>query len=735
MRNQNKLLNEEVNRLLEIMGIQKKLLLEQGFIDDLIEKIILAAEKKGTKTAAEEFVNKFERATTPDEKAKIFQDFWDKSDIFLRKEINELMQEKFTLKLQQEIEEIYDSVDTEDFIKIAIDRNADDESIIKMMVDDFNPNTGDDVMDAIVKSKLKGRIRTRIKLVKNAMDDVVPPRPVEEPLPPKSDETPPVEIVIDDVIPDVVDDIPQETLNDIWDARNWNSVPLPANLPKTINPNLFKDFVEKLKNMWIPSKNKIRKIQQIAKQIEQLKKAGTDADLQIKLERRLRQELEWIYRNNTNYFVYIRKYFDDVAKDNKVWRDAWEQIKGNSGGNEWEFYKNFGQVAQYMPTFGKFWSAVKTDLKLLFEPEIRQAFLKSVYNLFNKTKPIKIEDAKTSFLLNLATGSRRGFPTMTNKHYKEIISKYGLRGAKTVYYRDIVVNFFKWHIYLGLLETIIDMLANAAYGDDVQACIQSKDPNSQACKEINDNFFSKTFSEWSMNYTTADVPIKTGGFLGAWGRKINPFSEENLPNIDLENNIWAKNLSEILKLDPGAYGNILNGVIGLLDNHDMSKTSELEKQIHKFIKNAEIKANEYAIKLRKANEGFAAQWSKKMSDIELKKNQKLLELFIKKLSKMDPPRTYEDESFSPEEGDYPAYARDNFGVEYEYRNLKWEPITRKTNVKTYKGDEPGLKDFLKNSSKTYSNGTFMDGAIPYGEDTQGNGYQFKNGQWVNQYSQ
>jgi hypothetical protein len=188
-------------------------------------------------------------------------------------------------------------------------------------------------------------------------------------------------------------------------------------------------------------------------------------------------------------------------------------------------------------------------------------------------------------------------------------------------------------------------------------------------------------------------------------------------------------------LDPGAYGNILNSVIGLLDNHDMSKTSDLEKQMDKFIQNAKKKVEEFTKQLRKANEGFAAQWSKKMSEVEFKYNQKLLELFLKKLSEMDPPRTYEDESFSPSEGDYPAYARDNFGVEYEYRNLKWEPITRKTNVKTYKGDVTGLKDFLKGSSKTYSDGTFTDGAIPYGEDTQGNGYQFKNGQWVNQYSQ
>lgn len=740
MRNQNKLLNEEVNRLLEIMGIQKKLLLEQGFIDDLIEKIIFAAEKKGTKTAAEEFANKFERATTPDEKAKIFQDFWNKSDPLFRKEINDLMRDKFTSKLQSEIDDIYESVETEDFIKAALDRGADDESIIKMMVDDFAPNTGDDVMDAIVKSKLEGRIRTRLGFVKSAADDVVvPPRPDVEPVPPKPDEEP-VPIVIDDVIPDVVDDIPPQELKKMWDARDWVNVEPPINLKPITDPSLldsFKDFFERLINIYNPTNAKMQKIKKLAKQIVELQKKGQGSDLQAKLEYRFRQELEWVYRNNTNLFVDVRNYFDDVAKINKDWRDAWNVIKGDS--SQWEFWNTFGKTAKYLPNFQRFWGTVKSDLELLFEPEIRFVkgdTFKDVANLFKKKgEKIEVEAAKTSLWNNIKTGSRRGFPTMTNKLYAEHIKKYGLRGAKTLYYRDLVVNLLKWHIYVGFLETIRDLVANMAYNDNVQACIKSKNPNSEECKKINDNFFSKTFTEWSMGYSTADVPQKTGGFFGSWGRKINPFGGGVLPNIDLENNKWEKNLTEFLKLDPGALGNIMNSVMGLLDNYDLQKTSNLEKEIQKVINDAKKKTDELTEKLRKANEGFRNQWGKTMTEIERIKNEKLLEQFVKTLNEMDPPRTYEDGSFSPEEDGYPAYAKDNYGVEYQYKNFEWKPITRKPNVKTYKGDDSGLKEFLKDSSKTYSDGTFKDGNIPYGEDTQGNGYQFKNGQWVNQFSQ
>jgi hypothetical protein len=724
MKNQKKYLNEELNRIREIMGVKKNLLMEQSFIDDFIQGIIVAGEKRGVKQAAEEFVNKLENASTPKAKAEIIDDFWKKSDVLMRNEIDILMRSKFTDQVRKQIDDIAVAKDTDDFMRAAIDRGSDDESILKMMADDFPPNTGDDIMDELAKKKLRDSLRTKLDKIRKDADDVIEPKPK------------PADDVVDDVVPetvidDVVDNIPETEYKKIWDISNWDSVPLPSNLPKLLDPNFLDDFFDKLKNMWAPKKSKIQKIQRIAKQLESYKKEGKEVELQAKLEDRLKKELEWLYRNSTNYFVYIRKYFDDVAKVNKDWRDAWQSIK--SGDSEWEFYKTFGKVAEYMPVFKRFWGSLTTDLKLMFESDIIRSY--KIVNWVSRKKILTVPEAKTSFLKNIQTGSRRGFPTMTNEYYKDIIIKYGLRGAKTVYYRDLITNFFKWHVYVGFLITVKNAAAYVWMNPDVQACIKSNDTNSEACKKINNSRLYRLVADYSMDYSPSNIPQETGGFFGGWWRQINPFGSENLPDVSDENT-KAKNATEIWKLSPGMIGDISNLVVGVIDNLDLNKKSTFEKQIDEMIAQGEEKLKEAAEKLSKANESMRKSWSENWTEAEMKVNEKILKEFFDYLASMDPPRSYGEDSYFPMMNGNPPYAMDSEGVVYKYENLRWVKKEEESNNQTTPtipkkpGDVDDFKSYLSTIGKTYEEGTHqVYDNIPYGEDSDGHGYQYKDNIW------
>jgi hypothetical protein len=366
----------------------------------------------------------------------------------------------------------------------------------------------------------------------------------------------------------------------IFDINNWGDlITLTDNeIQQLLNLGIWDKVVLNFESLFKPTQERLKSIQQLAYNIQ----TTTDADLQTQLTAKLKKELEWLYQKNTNNFVAMKKYFDLIGDTNPTWRGIWTKIKSQSDGG-WDFYKSFGSVAQYVSTFNRIWGGITSDLKVLIETE--KKIISKIVNKIAKKEITKV-DLIGNFWENFKTGSRRGFPNMSNEKYQKIIQQYGPTGAKASYFRDLVVTTLKWNFYVGFLVTLRNFIANSTYEDDIQRCVSTNNIKSKECTELNKNYFTKKMAEWSLKYR--ENPESSSDFIKNWILEIfGPKS--NLPNI-VKDDLYYKKIAEISTLDPGLIGEAFNmfaSIINLNDNPLRKK--ELLESIDKQIKLANEK--------------------------------------------------------------------------------------------------------------------------------------------------
>lgn len=366
----------------------------------------------------------------------------------------------------------------------------------------------------------------------------------------------------------------------IFNPKNWsNLIELTDDeIEELVNLNIWSKVVLEAENLFKPTKERLRNIQQLAHNIQTT--SENNIELMTQLKSKLKGELEWLYKKNTNNFVLMKEYFDKIGKTDFKWGPIWNNIKSQSDGG-WDFWKSFGTIAQYVKPFNRIWGGITSDLKVLFEAE-KKIISKGV-NWFAKKEITKVE-VIGDFWKNFKSGSRRGFPTMSNEKYKQIIQLYGPLGAKASYFRDVVITTLKWKFYLGFLITLRNFVANLAYEDNIQRCVSTNDITSKECTDLNKNYITRKLAEWSLKYR--ENPQKSSDFIKNW--VLEMFSaESNLPDL-VKGDMWYKQLGEIIKMDPGLIGNALNGfayIINLNDNPQRKK--ELLLSIDKQIKIAQ----------------------------------------------------------------------------------------------------------------------------------------------------
>ena len=366
----------------------------------------------------------------------------------------------------------------------------------------------------------------------------------------------------------------------IFDINNWDDlITLTDNeIQQLLNLGIWDKVVLNFESLFKPTQERLKSIQQLAYNIQ----TTTDADLQTQLTAKLKKELEWLYKKNTNNFVAMKKYFDLIGDTNPTWKSIWNKIKSQSDGG-WDFYKSFGSVAQYVSTFNRIWGGITSDLKVLVETE--KKIISKTVNKIAKKEITKV-DLIGNFWENFKTGSRRGFPNMSNEKYQKIIQQYGPTGAKASYFRDLVVTTLKWNFYVGFLVTLRNFIANSTYEDDIQRCVSTNNIKSKECTELNKNYFTKKMAEWSLKYR--ENPESSSDFIKNWILEIfGPKS--NLPNI-VKDDLYYKKIAEISTLDPGLIGEAFNmfaSIINLNDNPLRKK--ELLDSIDKQIKLANEK--------------------------------------------------------------------------------------------------------------------------------------------------
>jgi hypothetical protein len=361
----------------------------------------------------------------------------------------------------------------------------------------------------------------------------------------------------------------------IFDINNWGDlITLTDNeIKQLLNLGIWDKIVLNFESLIKPTQERLKSIQQLAYNIQ----TTTDADLQTQLTAKLKKELEWLYQKNTNNFVAMKKYFDLIGDTNPTWRSIWTKIKSQSDGG-WDFYKSFGSVAQYVPTFNRIWGGITSDLKVLIETE--KKIISKTVNKIAKKEITKV-DLIGNFWENFTTGSRRGLPNMSNEKYQKIIQLYGPTGAKASYFRDLVVTTLKWNFYVGFLVTLRNFIANSGYEDNIQRCVSTNNIKSKECTDLNKNYFTKKMAEWSLKYR--ENPENSSDFVKNWALEIFGV-KSNLPDL-VKGDIWYKKITEILTLDPGLVGEALNmfaSIINLNDNPLRKK--ELLESIDEQIK-------------------------------------------------------------------------------------------------------------------------------------------------------
>jgi hypothetical protein len=359
----------------------------------------------------------------------------------------------------------------------------------------------------------------------------------------------------------------------IYNPKNWGDLITLTDdeIEELVNLSIWDKVVLETESLFKPTKERLRSIQQIAKNIQDTN--DNDTELMSKLQSKLKQELEWLYKKNTNNFVYLRNYFDSVGKTDTKWGRIWNNIKTQSDGG-WDFYKSFGSIAQYVKPFNRIWGGIKSDLKVLTEAESK--LISKAVNKIRGKEITKVE-IKGSFWKNVKTGSRRGWPTMSNEKYKEIIQRYGPLGAKAAYFRDLVINLLKWNMYTVFFITVRNKLADSVYKNDIKKCADSGNVNSEECSVFQGDFGRK-MAEWATKYRK-----NPGGVTNFWKNFFNDVVslETNFPNLN--QNEFYKNILEITTIDPGMVGEIIQGVDNLFTLGDSSTEDPLEF-LDKYIK-------------------------------------------------------------------------------------------------------------------------------------------------------
>ena len=342
MKKDKKLLSE-IERLNELMG-NKLLLNEQGWIDDLI----LGLTKLGTKQTDELAiaVSKLsDNSLTSVQRAKYLEDVISiakkNGDDAIIKQINKslMSSELFSQGIDKLVK------DAESFIESGLSRNASKEDLLTMLLDDFNPATGDDVLNAFINRQLRRKLSTQIDVIIAKMDGVVDDV-VDNTRRATDDVVDDVVDDVDDVVDDVVDDnlggTPESTIPNITKSMDEVVDEVTDEEIELINKKMGKTWsntIERLKTIINPYLKKVTTLQdEIIKDIALWQRATPNA--KPILRKRIIAKLEVLEVRSADLLEATDSWIDKeirplAAKDptvrnfyNKVTkRDGWARIK------------------------------------------------------------------------------------------------------------------------------------------------------------------------------------------------------------------------------------------------------------------------------------------------------------------------------------------------------------------------------------------------------------------------
>jgi rubrerythrin len=399
-----------------------------------------------------------------------------------------------------------------------------------------------------------------------------------------------------------------EILNpDTWEEEvSTLTDTMAADLAKS---SRFKAAFQKIAELFKFTKNQKQQIETLA---QTLSDPDVSSDTKQKVLKQLEKKLESVYYNNMNGFVQLRDYFDDVAVDDKKFKLYWDKLRKDSK-NDIAFWSTFGKKAKdTKPAWLRAITGFKDEFKSIFELE-RKIFngVRSVFRKLNKSS-VETEAIKgfENSLGNLfKSGTRRGFPTLTNENYTKLIQAKGPVAAKVVYLRDLGVNYIRYATYVSLLEFLRNVIADELYKQQILDCAQSQKgkTNEQDDTEITnpceglDNWWDMMWVKWALQRR----PNLEKTLPDSWQKEFSKIFYNNLKPWKSTTGpdkhwFWA-----LVESDPGFVGETLNIAISFgyffdeqLDRtRDINSADQLRKELDELLNKTKQKLEETGDKI------------------------------------------------------------------------------------------------------------------------------------------
>ena len=432
------------------------------------------------------------------------------------------------------------------------------------------------------------------------------------------------------VVDDVVDEV-SGILDDI-DATPVSDEDVLGSIDEILNPDTWEEEVTALTDTMAADLAKssrfnaaFQKIAELFKftknqkqQIETLAQTLSDPDVSSgtkqKVLGQLEKKLESVYYKNMNAFVQLRDYFDDVAVDDKKFKVYWDKLRKDSK-NDIAFWSTFGKKAKGTnPAWLRAITGFKTEFKSIFELE-RKIFngIRQVFRKLNKSskKNEAIKGFENSLGNLFKSGTRRGFPTLSNENYTKLIQSKGPVAAKVVYLRDLGVNYIRYAMYVSLLEFGRNHLADKLYSQQILDCAQSQkvETNEQDDTETTDpcegldNWWDMMWVNWALQrrkyseYKVSGYDNWFQEYLDVLKGNITKSSSTTAPSEE-----WYWKLFE---MDPGFIGETFN--LGVTFNNWLDEqyekglyidsTDQLRKELDELLNKTKQKLEETGDKI------------------------------------------------------------------------------------------------------------------------------------------
>lgn len=366
-----------------------------------------------------------------------------------------------------------------------------------------------------------------------------------------------------------------ESIDEILNPDTWEEevTSLTDAMAKELaKSNRFKAAFQKIAEIFKFTKAQKAQIERLAQTL-----SSPDVDPKTKGEilKKLEIKLESLYYKNAKGFEEITDYFDTVALDDKKFKFYWDKLRKDSK-NSIKFWSTFGnRVGELQPTWLRAITGFKDEFKSIFLLE-RKIFngVRMIWRKINKSsKKTKAIKGFENSLGNLfKSGTRRGFPKLTNENYTKLIQTKGPIAAKVVYLRDLGVNYIRYATYISLLEFGRNLLADKLYSQQILDCAQSQkdEVNEQDDTEITDpcegldNWWDLMWVNWALQRRKYSEN-KISGY-DYWFQEYFDILKENITKSKKSTTAPSEEWYwKLIEMDPGFIGETFNLAVAFSD--------------------------------------------------------------------------------------------------------------------------------------------------------------------------